>query len=125
MKPLYVFRGKVREGKKRGRDLGYPTANIRLSQPISSGIYISLVKIADETHPALTFIGNAKTFDETLYQAETYILDFNKNIYGQWMSIKLLKKIRDNQKFTSAHALVKQMKGDEKAARIFFNQIEK
>jgi len=124
MKPLYTFRGKVREGKKRGRDLGFPTANIRLSQPISSGIYISLVKIADETHPALTFIGDAKTFGETLFQAETYILDFNKNLYGQWMSIKLLKKIRENQKFTSAQALVKQMKEDEKEARTFFKEMK-
>lgn len=124
MKPLYTFRGKVREGKKRGENLGFPTANVRLSQSIPSGIYISLVKIADEIHPALTFIGDAKTFDETLFQAETYILDFNKNLYGKWLSVRLLKKIRDNEKFTSAQALVKQMKEDEKEARTFFNEIE-
>ena len=123
MKPLYVFRGKVREGKKRGKDLGFPTANVRLSQSIPSSIYVSLVKIRNQTYHALTFIGDAKTFGETLFQAETYILDFNKNLYGQWMSIKLLKKIRENQKFTSAQDLIKQMKEDEKKARVYFKKM--
>lgn len=123
MQPLFVFQGKVREGKKRGKDLGFPTANIAISQDIPSGIYVSLVEIHTQTYQALTFIGEAKTFHETLYQAEVYILDFDKNMYNQWLSVKLLKKIRENEKFSTAQALIQQMKEDEKKAREYFKTL--
>lgn len=112
MRPLYIFWGKVREGKKRGRNLGYPTANIRLSKQIPSGIYASIISIGNKTYHAATFIGDAKTFNESLYQAEVYILDFNSSIYNQWVSVRLLKKVRDNKKFNSIEALTKQIKED-------------
>src|SRR5699024_8283592 len=117
MEPLYTIDGTVIEGKKRGRHLGFPTANTALTQQIPSGIYISSVKLTDTPYAALTFIGEAKTFHETIFQAETWILDFDKDIYGYHITITLLKKIRDNQKFESSHALIEQMKQDEKKAR--------
>lgn len=120
MKPLYVLEGLVQEGKKRGKDLGFPTANISLSQKIPSGIYISLTNVEEKEFPSLTFIGEAKTFDETIYQAETYIFDFNKTIYTKWLSVRLVKKIRKNEKFISAAVLIEKMKEDEKIARLWF-----
>lgn len=117
---MYKFWGKVRTENKRGKDLGFPTANVNLSKSIPEGIYISLSKVDSKKCKSLTFIGTAKTFKETRFHSETYILDFKKNIYGKWISIELLKKIRGNKKFNSASDLVNQMKKDEKEARAFF-----
>lgn len=124
MKPLYTINGTVIAGKKRGRDLGFPTANIALREPVPSGIYFSFTNIADTKYPSLTFIGDAKTFGETLFQAETYILDFTDDMYGKKMTVHLLEKIRDNEKFTSPQALIEQMQDDEKKARVYFTSIE-
>ncbi len=117
---MYQFWGKVRKSKQRGKGLGFPTANINLAKNIPEGIYISNTKIVNSVYPALTFIGQAKTFNEKSFQAETYILNFKQNIYGQWISVKLLKKIRYNKKFNSTKELIAQMKKDEIVAREYF-----
>lgn len=124
MQPLFTITGIVEQGKKRGKQLGFPTANIALTQSLPSGIYISIVAIENIQHPALTFIGDAKTFSETLFQSETYLLDFSQNLYGKPLTIFLLKKIRENQAFTSVDALVTHMKEDEKQARKYFQKID-
>lgn len=119
---MYKFWGKVRTHQKRGKTLGFPTANVNLKKNIPEGIFISKTKIKNKFYPSLTFIGIAKTFDEKKFHAETYILDFNQNIYGEWIAVKLLKKIRDNKKFSSAQELITQMKKDEKEARKYFGK---
>lgn len=125
MQTMILISGIVEEGKKRGKDLGFPTANILLTQDIPQGIYISQVKIdsGKKWLPSLTFIGNAKTFEEKDVIAETYILDFSEDIYGKTIEIKLLQKIRDNQKFETIEGLKEQMKKDELAARSFFGKL--
>ncbi len=118
---VYKFWGKVRTDKQRGKTLGFPTANINCKKDIPEGIYISRFKLKGKEYPALTFIGGAKTFNETKFQAETFILDFNKNIYNSWVTVTLIKKIRSNQKFENEKELIKQIKKDEKAARKYFS----
>lgn len=118
---MYKFWGKVRRANQRGKKLGFPTANINLTKKYPSGIYISNTKVDKLLHPSLTFIGAAKTFNEKKFHAETYILDFNKNIYDRWISIRLLKKIRSNKKFNTPDELIEQMKKDEKIARGFWD----
>ena len=117
----YQFWGRVRRHNQRGKKLGFPTANITLHKNIPEGIYISTIKIAKKTYKSLTFIGKAKTFNENKIRSETYILDFSKNLYNQWITVELLKKIRANKKFKSAKDLIKQMKKDEQDARNYFN----
>ncbi len=112
MKKLFVFWGKVKKGKQRGKLLGFPTANISLYKKIPEGIYASKVKINKQTYSGATFIGSPKTFNEKDYKAESYILDFNKNIYGSWVTITLFKKIRGNKKFNLEQELIEQMKKD-------------
>ena len=107
--------------QKRGKTLGFPTANVNLKKNIPEGIYISRTKLGKSFFNSITFVGSAKTFDEKKFHAETYILDFDKNIYGEWISVKLLKKIRDNKIFSSALELITQMKKDEKETRKYFN----
>lgn len=117
---MYKFWGKVRKHNKRGKKLGFPTANVNLRKKIPEGIYASLAKINFRYHKAITFIGVAKTFNENIFLSETYILDFKENIYDKWISVKLLKKIRGNKKFNSADGLIKQMKKDEVITRRYF-----
>lgn len=117
---MYKFWGKVRTHNKRGKKLGFPTANINLTKKHPSGIYISKTRIGNSIYPSLTFIGTAKTFNETKFHAETYILDFRGDLYNKWISIKILKKLRENKKFNSVDNLVKQMKKDEQQAREYF-----
>ncbi|MBI2443247.1 MAG: riboflavin kinase [Candidatus Levybacteria bacterium] len=117
---MISFRGKVRKGQQRGKKLGFPTANIPLDLKIPEGIYISLVQLDDVEHPALTFIGSAETFGETTYQSETYLLNFDSDIYDQTMSITLLQKIRESEKFTSEEALIMKMEEDKAKAKKYF-----
>ena len=118
---MYKFWGKVRKQSQRGKKLGFPTANVSLHRNIPEGIYISTTKLAGNIYKSITFIGRAKTFGESSFGSETYLLDFSRNIYDRWISVKLLKKIRANKKFDSAAELINQMKKDEKEARKFFS----
>ncbi len=122
MIPLFIFRGKVLRGKKRGKLLGFPTANIPLHKNIPEGVYTSEVIITGKVYRSATFIGVAKTFGEEDYKAENYILDFNKNIYGKWISVRLFKKLRGNKKFDTQQALIEQIKKDVSNTRKFFNK---
>lgn len=117
---MYKIWGKIKQHNQRGRKLGFPTANINLTKNIPEGIYISKTKVNGKIYGSVTFIGIAKTFNEKKFHAETYILDFNKSIYGKWISVELIKKIRENKKFNSAEELVNQMREDEKEARKYF-----
>lgn len=123
MQNMITLRGKVKKGESRGKDLGFPTANIDVNKTLEEGIYISSVKLKNKTYGALTFIGKAITFNETKLQAETYILDFNQDIYNNWISITLILKIRENKKFDNINELIKEMRNDEKIARKYFKNV--
>lgn len=119
---MVSFWGKVKKGHGRGKNLGFPSANVCLHKNIKEGIYIAQAKAGNKIYNCLTFIGAAKTFGDNKYQSETYILDFSGNLYNKWISIWLIKKIRENKKFTSAKELVIQMKKDQQAARNYFKK---
>jgi len=122
MKPLYSFEGIVIEGKKRGRLMGFPTANLRLSKNIPEGIYASKVEIDERKYLAAVFIGAAKTFDENELKLEAYILDFDEEIYNKLIIVKLYNKLRDNKKFPSMSALITQIKKDVENVRQYFSE---
>ncbi|MDO8621516.1 MAG: riboflavin kinase [Candidatus Levybacteria bacterium] len=120
MSYIYSFTGKVEAGNKRGKNLGFPTANIALTQSIPEGIYASRVLIDGKTYQASTFIGEAKTFGEKEHKAESYIFDFDKNIYGKEVTVYLFKNLRGNKKFSSEQKLIEQIKKDVSGTREFF-----
>lgn len=115
-----ILRGKIKKGKNRGAGLGFPTANINLHKKIVEGIYLVQATVNKKNYPALAFIGAAKTFGEEKVILETHILNFKGSICGKWLSVRLLKKIRDNKKFQSAEDLITQMEKDREQAEKYF-----
>lgn len=114
---LYAFSGIVVEGKKRGRLLGFPTANLQIldSENIEfpvSGVYAGTIVYEGNTYKASVSVGSNTTFDQKEVTIEAYILDFNNNIYGKIISVVLFKKLRDMVKFDSIENLIKQIKHD-------------
>lgn len=118
---LYRVKGVVIQGKNRGKKLGIPTINMKTTLDIPHGVYISQAIISKKTCNSVSFIGEAKTFDEKEVYLETLVLDFDEDIYGISVEVILLKKIRENQKFATPADLVSQIEKDKKLAREFFD----
>src|SRR3990167_8044892 len=116
---MYILRGKVIQGARRGKRLGFPTANLRLHKNMPQGIYVSITKIDGKNYNSVTFLGNATTFNEKKVFVETHIFKFDKNIYNKWIAIRLLKKIRDNKKFDNVNDLIEQIKKDVEATKMY------
>lgn len=114
-------RGIVRHGDKRGKKLGYPTANVWIHQDLRDGVYVSLIRVRNLWYPSVTFIGAAKTFGKKQRLLETHVFDFRKQIYGEWVSVRLLKHLRGNKKFDSVQELLRTMQKDEQQARNYFD----
>lgn len=120
MDVLHKIRGIVICGEKRGKKFGFPTANIRLHKNIPEGIYAASVKFNGKAYQSASFVGSAKTFLQTEKKVESYIFDFDQDIYGKWITVQLHKKIRGNEKFDSVDALIHQMHQDVKEIKKFF-----
>ncbi|HSD62989.1 MAG TPA: bifunctional riboflavin kinase/FAD synthetase [Ignavibacteriaceae bacterium] len=115
----YEFSGKVIEGDKRGRDLGFPTANIELDNDAkllpAIGIYVVEVFVGNSHHFGLLSIGKRPTFyNSGKIISEVYIYDFDKEIYGRDIKIIIIERLRGEEKFSSADELVDQMNIDKK-----------
>ena len=107
--------GTVAHGEKRGRKLGYPTANLKTSTGImlpSNGIYATFAFINGSKFMSATSIGTNPTFEGNTKTVETYILNFDKDIYGQPIKIEFIKRLRDEMKFSSVESLIAQMDVD-------------
>ena len=120
MKPLFTLHSTVQHGKHRGKRLGFPTINAAVDPQTPEGIYLSLSEVHGKQYKSLTFIGTAKTYDETDFLAETYLLDFLDDLYGQTVTIEVLHKLRENQKFATEAELIAQMEEDKRQAEAFF-----
>jgi riboflavin kinase/FMN adenylyltransferase len=116
----YAIEGVVQNGDARGRELGYPTANLVLAdyQRPRYGIYAVRVRLDDGSeHPGVANLGVRPTFDPPQELLETHLLDYSGDLYGQRMEVALHAFIRPEQKFESINALVAEMRRDEAAAR--------
>ena len=110
--------GEVVRGEQRGRELGYPTANLvpdpRFATP-AHGIYAC---VANGTHAAAVNIGVRPTFDTKLGELiEAFLLDFSGDLYGSQLELTFLERLRGEQRFESVEALVDQMERDVEATR--------
>lgn len=119
----YSLKGIVVDGDKLGRTLGYPTANLKIGKykliP-GNGVYVVKVFIGDEVFKGLLSIGTRPTVSSTNEKrTEVYILDFDRDIYGQEIKIEFFKKLRNDLKFDSIDDLISQMDLDKAAAEKF------
>lgn len=114
--------GIVEKHRGRGRNLGFPTANVPAPRDAPEGVFAAWTILGNRRLPSVVFVGAAETFGESERFAEAHILDFNEDIYGREVTIDFLEKIRKSRKFNDEQELVAAMKEDERAARAFFSE---
>jgi riboflavin kinase/FMN adenylyltransferase len=116
----YAIEGMVERGDARGRELGYPTANLQLGdyQRPKYGIYAVRVTLDDGAeHPGVASLGVRPTFEPSHELLEAHLFDFDGDLYGRKIEVALHAFIRDEKKFDGAQALVAAMREDEAEAR--------
>jgi len=117
----YALRGTVVPGDRRGRTLGFPTANLSIPPTRlvpASGVYAVRVELEGRTYAGMMNIGLCPTFGgRTTLRAEVHILDFNADIYGQTLTVTFRERLRDECRFPSVEALVAQLRRDAEACR--------
>lgn len=115
----YMLSGKVVDGKKLGRTIGFPTANLEINKEKvipKKGVYYTNVKINEKIFKGITSVGNNPTVNGQELTVETYILDFSNDIYGKEINIYFIDRIRDEIKFNNLNELIEQLKKDKKFA---------
>ena len=115
----YSIIGKVFHGDKRGRQLGFPTANVLLKRRKSplSGVFAVKVKTVDGIFNGVANIGTRPTVNGDRQQLEVHIFNFNADLYGQCIEVIIKKKLRQVMKFDSLAALTAQIKLDSEQAK--------
>ncbi len=120
----YPLSGKVIHGKKLGRTIGYPTANLEINKNKclpKKGAYIVDVEISEKKYNGMASIGTNPTVNGTELTVEVFILDFDKDIYDQNITLKFREFLHEEIKFSSLENLVIKLKEDEVFTRNFFN----
>lgn len=116
----FMLRGTVIGGKKLGRKLGFPTANMSYDTKYvipKNGVYYTNVLLHGELHKGITSVGYNPTVDGQGLSIETHILDFDDEIYGEELQLYFLEYMRDEVKYRSLDDLVEQLHKDEQHAR--------
>lgn len=120
----YFFTGTVIHGKQLGRTIGFPTANVTIEESYklipANGVYVVSCTIENEKVSGILNIGVNPTVENVGLSIEVHLLDFNKTIYNQQITVALLKRIRDEKKFISVDDLKLQLIRDKKVALDFF-----
>ncbi|MFN2487751.1 MAG: bifunctional riboflavin kinase/FAD synthetase [Acidimicrobiia bacterium] len=116
----YQLNGVVVEGERRGRDLGFPTANLEIESKRlipANGVYAGWALVDGERHPSAINIGVRPTFSETERRVEAHLLDFEGDLYGHKLAVDFVARLRSEQKFDGIEALRNQIAQDAHAAR--------
>lgn len=114
--------GEVVHGKKLGRTIGFPTANVLPPEgmvPLADGIYAAWAWLPGDTapRPAITYVGKRPTVNTGDRVVETHLLDFDGDLYGQHLEVDLLEHLRPDAQFNSLEELVAQMQIDRRGAQ--------
>lgn len=115
----YSIIGRVFHGDKRGRQLGFPTANVLLKRRVSplSGVFAVMVKTDDGEYKGVANIGARPTINGIRQQLEVHLFDFDESLYGQCIEVIVKKKLRSVIKFDSLEALRQQIQKDSEQAK--------
>jgi riboflavin kinase/FMN adenylyltransferase len=113
-------RGEVVEGDRRGRTIGFPTANIVPDPAVvvpERGVYACFVRVGELDHAACTNVGVAPTFERGEHKIEAHLLDFAGDLYGRIVDARFLYRIREEKRFSGVEALKAQIERDVETAR--------
>ena len=111
----YLIRGCVIKGDGRGKNLGFPTANLKLPKTKccpQPGVYGAYISIQNQKRVAIVYIGSKPTFEGSACSVEVHIPGFNGDLYGQSLNVYLTGFIRSEQQFSSSHELISQIQRD-------------
>ncbi len=109
-----IIQGVVTRGRKLGRELGFPTANITIDDTlaITNGVYRSCVTVGGVAYDAISNIGKNPTVESTTRRVESHIFDFEGDLYGQTISVEIIEFLREERKFKSLEKLRAQIEQD-------------
>ncbi|CAA9458619.1 MAG: FMN adenylyltransferase / Riboflavin kinase [uncultured Rubrobacteraceae bacterium] len=116
----YAVRGEVVTGDRRGRTIGFPTANVRVDPAVvvpARGVYACTVRIGDKNHAACTNVGVAPTFERGENRIEAHLLDFAGDLYGRVVAVGFLERVRGERRFSGVDELKEQIGRDVREAR--------
>jgi riboflavin kinase/FMN adenylyltransferase len=120
----YVLRGEVVVGDRRGRSIGFPTANVLPDRALvvpARGVYAGFVRVGKGRHAACTNIGVAPTFARGKSRVEAHLLDFGGDLYGRVVDVSFVRRIRQEKRFSGVEELKEQIARDVEAARRITN----
>lgn len=116
----YVVRGEVVVGDRRGRSIGFPTANV-LPDPAlvvpARGVYAGFARVGKESYAACTNVGVAPTFERRESRVEAYLLGFGGDLYGRVIDVSFIRRIREEKRFLGVEELKRQITRDVEEAR--------
>ena len=123
----YFFSGTVIHGKKLGRTIGFPTANLKIEEPYklipAIGVYAVKCKIGNKNIDGMLNIGTNPTVEGQALSVEVHLFNFDEDLYDLKISIELIKRIRDEQKFASVDDLKMQLEKDEFLVKNIFKSL--
>jgi riboflavin kinase/FMN adenylyltransferase len=120
----YVIEGTVVEGRRRGRELGFPTANMTTDneQVPPNGVYATTMTVDGVVHAGITNVGVRPTFGESDRTIETHLLRFSGDLYGRRVRLGFVQRVRDERQFPDVDALREQIEADRRAADRLFSR---
>ena len=123
----YSVSGEVVHGAKKGRMLGYPTANVNTGNYLipKRGVYVTLTKVKDTWHESMSSVGHNPTLNCSIdLSVESNIFNFDEDIYGETIEIKFVKRLRDEIKFSSVEALITKIDQDKVDSIKIFKELK-
>jgi len=124
----YQLSGRVKHGKKLGRTIGFPTANVHLPHrlPALQGVFVVEVDLADRRLGGVASMGRNPTVSTTSdYKLEIHLFDYSGDLYGQRITVRFLKKLRDEARYDGLPALVAQIELDASNAKTYLTSLQR
>ena len=121
----YRICGRVAAGQRRGRTIGFPTANIHLHRPVSPlrGVFaVRVYGLGDAALNGVANVGTRPTVDGSRWVLEVHLFDFDADVYGKYLDVEFCTRLRDERKFASFEILKQQIQRDAEQARQYFSE---
>jgi riboflavin kinase/FMN adenylyltransferase len=118
----FYIEGRIKQGERRGRQLGFPTANLDTDWELlpKKGVYVTWAQLNGMRFKSITNVGVRPTFDANRLLIETHIFDFNGDLYGKTIRVEFIERLRDERRFESVQALVAEISRDVERAKAVF-----